>query len=541
MINVYAAHQDALNTTVSPWVEGIGQWTLIHTTDHNVRPKVFNGVIRQSADSIWSLTFDVYPGHPYFGGFVIGRTLVKAYDGQTQLFYGRVCGVESRMDSDGSVYQAVTCEHCEAFLLDSSVEFDSDTIISYDCETQEGPVMFDVDEVFEDNTYPVRAIDLVRTALWWHNNTCDRTGATWKKAKLTYFGDWMEQTIYVSDRNSTLCREFIRSIAEDVAAEVSCRYDETSHRVYINIDNRKSKNVIGAVELGRNMVSCNVSDITQELVTGFELFYGSYRTTSTNTHGASVDSMHHIEDYWALLYSDTCTQAMEDARHDVEDYYGMTRGLIGTEGLDLHRLVYFMHDKRLEYGSIIAKMEVEDVVPLGDYPDQLEEAIESVSYDTWYRIYYKLFMWLREKCRLRHSVNAEVLDLSLIDSNYRPLSMFTWWQLKNDLIDLEESAEIVERTIDLSALEKSTVTFGTPAPKAVDTSMHYRMKADETVVTSSTEALSPSRGTVSSGSYQRSSAVSSGGSGGGDGWVHQINGSTTSNATVNFTYVTPLE
>lgn len=535
MIKVYAAHQDALDTTVSPWVESIGEWTLIHTTAHNVRPKVFNGIIKQSADSIWALTFDVYPGHPYFGGFVIGRTLVKAYDGQTQLFYGRVCGIESRMDSNGSVYQTVTCEHCEAFLLDSSVEFDADTRVSYDCETQAGPVMFNVDEVFEDNTYPVAALDLVRTALWWHNNTCERTGATWKKVRLTYSGDWMGQTIYISDRNSTLCREFIRSIASDVAAEVSCIYDEVNRCVYLNIDNRKSKNVIGTVELGKNMVSCDVSDITQELVTGFELFFGSYRTTSINSHSATVDSMHHVEDYWCILYSDTCLPAMEAARRDVEDYYGMQRGLIGTEGLDLQRLVYFMHDKRGQYGSIIAKMEVEDVVPLGDYPDHLEDAIKSVSYDTWYRIYYKLFMWLREKCRLRHSVNAEVLDLSLIDDSYEPLSIFTWWNLKNELVDLNEAAEIVERTIDLSALEKSTVTFGTPAPKAVDTSMHYRMKADETVVASSTESLSPSRGTVSAGSYQRSS-VSSGGSGG-DGWTHQINGATQSSGTINFVTV----
>lgn len=530
MINVYAAQQICTDATVSPWVEVIGDWTLIHTTDHNERPKLFNASIKQAKDSIWSLVFDVYPGHVYFGGFTIGRTLIKAYNGSEQLFFGRVCGIESRMDSDGSVYQHVTCEHCEAFMLDSSVEFDNDTLISYDCYSQSNTLLFNINELCEDRTYPVSALDLVRTALWWHNNTCSRTGQTFKQVKLTYAGDWMNQTIYVSDRNCTLCREFIRSITDDIAAEVSCSYDETNHCVVMNIDNRTSKNVIGTVELGRNMVSCHVSDITQELVTGFELFYGSYKTTATSSGGATVEEMHHVEDYWAIAYSSSCLSAMEAARQDVEDYYGIGRGHIGTEGLDLHRLVYLMHEERLKYGSIIAKMTVEDVVPLGDYPDDLEAAMQSVSYDTWYRIYYKLFMWLREKCKLRHSVNAEVLDLSLIDNSYRPLSIFTWWNLKNELIDLDESAEIVERTIDLSALEKSTVTFGTPEPKAVDTSMHYRMKADETIVTASTETLSTSRGTTSSGTYQRSSVKLSGG----DGWTHQVNGVAQKTGTINF-------
>lgn len=531
MINVYAAQQIASDATVSPWVETIGEWTLVHTTAHNVRPKLMNASIKQSKDSIWSLTFDVYPGHPYFGGFAIGRTLLKAYDGSEQLFYGRVCGIESKMDSDGSVYQHITCEHCEAFMLDSSVEFDNDTLISYDCFSQSGTLLFDINEYCDDRTYPVSALDLVRTALWWHNNTCARTGATYKQVRLSYAGDWMSQTIYVSDRNSTLCREFIRSICDDVAAQVVCSYDETSNCVRMTIDNRTTRNVIGTVALGENMVSCHVSDITQELVTGFELFYGSYRTTEVNSGGVQVDAMHHVEDYWAIYYSSTCLDAMEQARHDVEDYYGLTRGIIGTEGLDYHRLMYLMHDKRLEYGSVIAKMTVEDVVPLGDYPDDLEGAIRSVSYDTWYRIYYKLFMWLKDKCRLRHSVNAEVLELSLIDNSHAPLSIFTWWNLVNPLIDLNESAQIVERLINLSALEKSTVTFGTPEPKAVDTSMHYRMKADETIVASSTESLSPSRGTTSSGTYQRSSVKSSGG---GDGWTHQVNGHTQSTGTINF-------
>lgn len=533
MIKVYAAEQLPIDATVSPWVEGIGEWTLIHTTEHNVRPKLMNASIKQAKDSIWSLVFDVYPGHVYFGGFTIGRTLIKAYDGNTQLFYGRVCGIESKMDSDGSVYQTVTCEHCEAFMLDSSVEFDSDTLISYDCFNQSGTKLFNINEVCEDGTYPVRALDLVRTAIWWHNNTCSRTGQTYKHVKLTYAGDWMGQAIYVSDKNCTLCREFIRSIADDVAAEVYCTYDETNRCVLMSIDNRTSKNVIGTVELGKNMVSCQVSEITQELVTGFELFYGSYKTTATNQSGATVDEIHHVEDYWAIYYSSTCLSAMEAARHDVEDYYGLTRGIIGTEGLDYHRLMYLMHDKRLEYGSVIAKMTVEDVVPLGDYPDDLKGAMQSVSYDTWYRIYYKLFMWLKDKCRLRHSVNAEVLDLSLIDNSHASLSIFTWWNLVNPLIDLNESAQIVERLINLSALEKSTVTFGTPEPKAVDTSMHYRMKADETIVSSSTESLSPSRGTVSAGSYQRSS-YSNSGSRGGDGWTHLLNGAPTDDVTINF-------
>lgn len=88
---------------------------------HGERHKVANAKITRERNQICSLSFDVYPNNPGFDLLNPLSTTVEVIDTRTGTlaFEGRVVMPVPSMDEGGMVMRAVTCEHVEAYLLDS--------------------------------------------------------------------------------------------------------------------------------------------------------------------------------------------------------------------------------------------------------------------------------------------------------------------------------------------------------------------------------------------------------------------------------------
>lgn len=92
--------------------------TVIHGGVHRLK----NAKVKFKKNSIASFSFDIFPQNPGFellSPFSTTVEVVNTRDGAI-VFEGRALVAEPSMDAKGVVKKAVTCEHVEAYLLDST-------------------------------------------------------------------------------------------------------------------------------------------------------------------------------------------------------------------------------------------------------------------------------------------------------------------------------------------------------------------------------------------------------------------------------------
>lgn len=91
------------------------------TIIHGERHKLASAKITRERNQICSLSFDIYPGSPGYDLLHPLSTTVEVIDTRTGTlaFEGRVVVPVPSMDESGLVMRTVTCEHVEAYLLDS--------------------------------------------------------------------------------------------------------------------------------------------------------------------------------------------------------------------------------------------------------------------------------------------------------------------------------------------------------------------------------------------------------------------------------------
>lgn len=91
------------------------------TIIHGERHKLSNAKITRERNQICSLSFDIYPNNPGYDLLRPLSTTVEVIDTRygTLAFEGRVIMPVPSMDESGLVMRSVTCEHVEAYLLDS--------------------------------------------------------------------------------------------------------------------------------------------------------------------------------------------------------------------------------------------------------------------------------------------------------------------------------------------------------------------------------------------------------------------------------------
>lgn len=95
-----------------------GTPTVIHGNGHRLK----NAKIKYKKNAIGSFSFDIYPQNPGFNLLQQYATTIEVTDTRdgAVVFEGRVLDPAPSMDAKGMVKKSVTCEHVEAYLLDST-------------------------------------------------------------------------------------------------------------------------------------------------------------------------------------------------------------------------------------------------------------------------------------------------------------------------------------------------------------------------------------------------------------------------------------
>lgn len=84
-------------------------------------PKVIDGTLEEEINAVPSLKFQIYATNPGYGNVIDLDTRVQLYNLRTgeEEFYGRVLQSPATQDSDGKIYQEITCEGELAYLRDT--------------------------------------------------------------------------------------------------------------------------------------------------------------------------------------------------------------------------------------------------------------------------------------------------------------------------------------------------------------------------------------------------------------------------------------
>lgn len=178
----------------------------------------------EAANSIGSLTFDVYPTNEFYDWLDVnkririlnaeGWTDTGDYYGYKCVFAGRVIEVTPQMDDDGLVHKEVVCEDALGFLQDSVAWFDSEK------SWFDGGGSYSVD-IDGDGVRTIGAEDYIRLIVNQHNNTVDAHDSTMNKH--IYIGELDLQDYGDDDDN--------RKTTEQLKVDIDAIYDKTSYEL----------------------------------------------------------------------------------------------------------------------------------------------------------------------------------------------------------------------------------------------------------------------------------------------------------------------
>lgn len=571
-----------------------------------------NWSLTKSRDDIDSFTFDIYPDNEYFN-HVLGITnlytlgLEVLDENGEQVFYGRCIDVSPQMDSNGLVYKAVTYEGCKSFLLDSVYKLDAFTkcpnyqpsefynnpegmaqcvMYPYDIVSNTSPYTDNVIDpnyvtvitrtgfngwldggngihwnrlldpnvspLMEDNNYAIKAVDLVHSAIAYHNLQMYKLGGDAKYVTFSVEGSWGDYYIYKSEEYDSPTLDAINSIIEEAGAEMFASYDTTNDCVHLRIADRvydRQTGTRGTISLQNNMISCVQDEAPDELVSAVEIYVDGVsqdKVASINNEDIAWSRNWRVslEAIMRAIDEDpttgTSTEVAEGWLDDVFDEfrndqydatfdhdYDYRSGFI----VELNsNAAYNEHPAQLTLSGLINWSDYEGWEKLKVIPDDDDNSNDTPWFHTviddlvdenlFKRISRLGIAWLNERCRVVPSVSVSAADMALIDVNYEDLEVGTWWRVTNSLINLDDILEIVSITYKQGSEHIPDVTLGRRPHRSVDTTIHVRKRADDTNKQSSSDSLSDSRGTTTnmmgSGSGKSASAT------GGTDWRFQI-------------------
>lgn len=510
--------------------------------------------VKKSRDDIDSVTFRIYKNNPRFSYFTHPLSdYVEVKDGSTQVFYGRVCGVGYNMDEKGLIYKEITCEGCKAFMLDTAIVLDNFAKIpvSKDFSNITGQVdairqKYDlysdgtldnrentswkrfltptVNPLMDDNTYAVKAIDLVQVAIAQHNMQCEDFSETNKQVELVASGSWQNVTIYKAVEYDTTTLDFINAVIKNAGAEAFASYDTTNEHVILTIRDADYSSISGNIQLADNMISCVQTEVPEELVTCVSVYidvFSQDKSTSDNVPwtrefrddiGTVMTSLNKADtgSYTSGKGYTWFNEVVSEFTNKPYKYgvnHAYTRGGNGCIIEDNGWGEYGAVNANLVISGLVNLQEVdgwEDSVVLPSDPtnnlNQVNLTNALVTEDIFKRIVRLAIEYLNSHCRIIPSVEIGVADMHLINVNYSKLNVGSWWNVKNSLLGLNDTLEIVEITYNQESPHIPSVTLGRKPTRSVDTSTHFRKPADDTNKKTSADNYSKDRGTTTGNS-----------------------------------------
>lgn len=549
---------------------------IIHGDGNNF---INNWSLTKSRDDIDSFSFDIYPDNTYFN-HVLGITNLYTFglevldeDGN-QVFYGRCIQSTPEMDADGLVYKSVVYEGSKGFLYDSVYKLDAftkcpkHTDINNDPEALAQCVMYPYDVISntstymdnvidinyvnpiqvtgfngwqdggndihwlrlldpnnstltEDNNYAITALDLVKSAIAYHNLQMYKLGEDVKYVTFEASGNWQQYIIYKSAEYDTTTLDALNSILTEAGAEMFATYDTTNNWVHLVISDRVYNTVTGTIALQDNMISCVQDMSPDELVSTVEIYVdGVSQDKVANISNEDIawsrDWRVSLETITRAIDEDpqtgTTTETAEGWLEDVwsefeNDYYDEGRGLKHSYRYDSGFITetnsmadYNGHPAHLTLSGLVnwsdyegwenLKVVFEDDDNSNDTPWLHTVIDDLITEDLYKRIARLGVAWLNERCRVIPAVSVSAADMSLLSVDYDALTVGSWWRVTNSLINLNDVLEIVSITWKQGNGHVPDVTLGRRPHRSVDTAIHPRKKADDTNKSSSSEAMS---------------------------------------------------
>lgn len=404
-----------------------------------------NAHITQSVDEIDSFTFDMYSGNEHFNLLEPLTSYIRVTDTDTSTieFEGRVIGVTPTMDDDGVTYKSITCESCEAFLLDTYVsmcvsEMDAQTITD-----------LDLSEI-GDNILRVNAVAFLEYVFDMHNSQVDsvrqiQLGTVDIDSTVTYD---MENTYGTTTRDVLM--DFLRVMNLD---------NNQIDGVSVNFYQLFTIHVYGD---GNGGLLCDVAD------------YWNNTTEGTLSLGTNLGAITCEPDYTDIV---TCIRPLGDeytysangnkyrlTLNDVLQFYGTIPPELETVfEFDTTDEVIRNIDAVSDYGEITKPYHIDGLSQENDgehgalaYWMSQEQAEAFIK---------QCLVYLSQHNRPTQSVSANAYDLSRIGYNYTRFGLFQNWDIENSLIGVDENLPIVRRTIDFDNPAASKIEFGKYAPR----------------------------------------------------------------------------
>lgn len=414
------------------------------------------GQLTRSVDDIDALTFQLYTTNDAFGQLVPIKTHVKAIDEDTDemLFYGRVIGVEPTMDADGQIYELVTCEQAEAFLLDSTIDT-TKFINPHDLDSDGFVMMQAVDfltEVF--NQHNDQVVLYERMDLGDLGFLTDQ--AVMAKVPWTYgtVAHDLIQDVIIDDFSNTdpdtvwFWSNYNRRLTFDVTEDSGGSY---LIDITLNLVDYENTETVGTIELGVNMGAVSREPDYTDIVTVVYPWGDEYHET--------IDKGKKTE--WKRPY-----------RLKLADYLNVY-GNPESEWLD-----YFTFDTEnnlisydpgvAEYGSIgrplqQAGLSQNAVDKKGKKTEEVVITREQASRFLWGAMQY-----LIKHSQPQVSVTVTAYDLSLIGYDIASFSLYQRWNIDHSLLGLQENLPVIRYNIDLDNPHLSSLEFGTKGARESD-------------------------------------------------------------------------
>ena len=365
------------------------------------RSKVASGItLSEGLCEISALEFDVYPGMTAGCAFDPYKTRVRLRDDEdTEVrFSGRVIGVKSAMDSDGTPTRHVTCESVEATLLDTTVD-DLAWLQAHSTPLADGSFLVNPDSyvdwlLSQQVTQTIRRGHTKLDGYIYRGVVVEASTDQTIRDKLAYvFGQcflvWRIRTVIVG------------------GAEVHYLDDDDSLMMMPDTDLS-----VGDITVGDNMLACASETNWGEIHTVFIPLGDEYEDGNGDTQRVP----------WSTYYT-TCSQSSRD--------------LLASAG--------FAHDTSevryttgvATYGRLVRHVEV---TGHSDYDEDTHTV--TVTQEQADDFVKDLYDQIRNEVAPSTSISVDVTDVDVAHGG-DPMTTFrvgSWWRVVNSLIDLNPAA-----------------------------------------------------------------------------------------------------
>lgn len=362
-------------------------------------------VVLGDASEIDSCTLEIYVNHPEYSNIRL-QSYIYVYDlrSRKDIFYGRVLQMNSRMDSNGMLYKEVVCEGAKAFLKDS-VQF-------YRTEKE-----CSVSEWISD-------------LLDRHNSMVDANRKI-KVGSISISGAESKEKFYTDCEITYDC---LQAIVDKFGGEMIVRTTSKENH-YLDYQDHFGQNQNTEIALSDNLISMEFKTDIGDVITrlyplGAVIQKEKKKEESKDDDTEDKDNA----DESVAPAAESNTGTAEDKKP--EKRYGIA---------DVNGGINFIEDA----AGIAAYGRLSGIVTWDDITDPEKLLARSRK-------------WLGRQ-KIYESITADVLDLSIIFSDYATLNRFDSYIVSNPLLGIRQWMRISKITISSDSLHKPQIVFGDKA------------------------------------------------------------------------------